>query len=244
MKISIVIPMYNEQNILSETIAQVDNYLRLRFQRSQCEREYEIIASDDGSTDNTRELLYEAAKKYGSLRVVGYDVNRGKGAAVRNGILHADGDIIIFTDCDLAYGTDVIGRIAEMFDAETDIVIGSRNLAKDGYEGYTFLRKVMSKTYLKLINIAAGFKHSDSQSGIKGFRKDAAQKIFSRCEIDRFAFDLEALMIAGKLGFKIREMPVKIINHAEGTSKVRIVRDTLRMLRDIARIKKRLKTLT
>ncbi|MCL2518962.1 MAG: glycosyltransferase [Oscillospiraceae bacterium] len=243
MLISIIIPMYNEQNTLLNTIAQVDFYLRSRFDGNK-NFSYEIIASDDGSADNTRALLNEACKQYDRLRIVANDVNRGKGAAVRNGILHAEGDIIIFTDCDLAYGTDVIGRMAEMFDPGTDIVIGSRNLSKDGYEGYTFLRKLMSKTYIKLISAAAGFKHSDSQSGIKGFRKEAAHKIFSRCEIDRFAFDLEALMIAGKFGFKIREMPVKIINHAEGTSKVRIVKDTLRMLRDVAKIKKRLKTLT
>ena len=237
MKISIVIPMYNEQNILLNTIAQVDSYLRLQFE------DYEIVASDDGSIDNTRQLLNDAVKQYRSLKIAAYDVNRGKGAAVRNGILNATGDIIIFTDCDLAYGTDVIGRMFEMFDTETDIVIGSRNLSKDGYEGYTPLRKFMSKTYIKLLSIAARFKHSDSQSGIKGFRKEAAQKIFTRCEIDRFAFDLEALMIAEKFGFRIRELPVKIVNHNAGTSKVRIVRDTMRMLRDIQKIKKRLKTL-
>ena len=99
----------------------------------------------------------------------------------------------------------------------------------------------MSKTYIKIICIFGGFKLSDSQCGCKGFTKDAAKKIFSNCEIDGFAFDLEALLLATKMKMKIAEVPVKIINHRE--SKINIVKDTFKMLSDLRKIKKRVKKL-
>jgi dolichyl-phosphate beta-glucosyltransferase len=101
------------------------------------------------------------------------------------------------------------------------------------------MRKLASKTYIKVIAFAAGFKLSDSQCGIKGFRHDIAKKIFSNCEVDRFAFDLEVIMLAMKLGAKIAEMPVKIINHREST--VHVLRDSVKMLRDVRSMKKRIK---
>ena len=122
-----------------------------------------------------------------------------------------------------------------------DVVIGSRNIDNEGYSEYTFIRKIMSKTYIKIICIFGGFKLSDSQCGCKGFTKDAAKKIFSNCEIDGFAFDLEALLLATKMKMKIAEVPVKIINHRE--SKINIVKDTFKMLSDLRKIKKRVKKL-
>ncbi|MGN1128023.1 MAG: hypothetical protein ACI4T6_03605, partial [Candidatus Flemingiibacterium sp.] len=136
-------------------------------------------------------------------------------------------------------GLDVVKRAVDIFEIspETDIVIGSRNLSSDGYEGYTFIRKLASKTYIKCLALAAGFRLSDSQCGFKCFRHETAQKIFSTCEVDGFAFDFEVLIKAKNLGTKITEMPVKVINHR--ASKVNVLRDSFRMLRDIRRIKKR-----
>ena len=175
------------------------------------------------------------------VRVVGYEQNRGKGYAVRKAMLEAVGDVVMFTDADLAYGLDVIKKIYDTFieKPESDMVIGSRNLSADGYEGYTFIRKIMSKVYIKVLCIAGGFKLSDSQCGCKAFTGDAVKKIFTRCEVDRFAFDFECILWAVKYGMTITEIPVKIINHRE--SKVNIVKDTLRMLRDLRKMKKRIK---
>jgi dolichyl-phosphate beta-glucosyltransferase len=149
--------------------------------------------------------------------------------------------IVMFTDADLAYGTDVIKRVAETFDANPDakLVIGSRNLSGDGYEGYTFIRKLASKTYIKVLCMTGGFKLSDSQCGCKAFRRDAVKNIFPRCEVNGFAFDFEAILWSVKLGMKIKEIPVKVINHRE--SKVRVIRDTVKMLRDLRKMKKRIK---
>lgn len=148
------------------------------------------------------------------VRVVGYPVNRGKGCAVRTAVMDSTGDIVMFTDADLAYGTEVIGRVAQTFveHPEADLVIGSRNLEKDGYAEYTLLRRIASKVYIRVLCIAGGFRLSDSQCGCKAFRCTAAKKIFSRCEVDGFAFDFEAILWSQKFGMKIREMPVKVIN--------------------------------
>lgn len=226
--------MYNESAIIDDAVKTFSSYMEKRF------ADWELIFVDDGSADGCGDAVEAAHEMDERIRLCRYTPNRGKGYAVRTGVLAASGDLILFTDCDNAYGEEAIGRLADaLADSNADIVVGSRNLSKDGYDGYTFLRKLASKTYIKVIAIAAGFKLSDSQCGIKGFRADIAKKIFSHCEVDRFAFDLEVIMIATKLGAVIGEMPVKIINHREST--VHILRDSVKMLRDVHRMKKRIK---
>lgn len=233
MKISLCIPMYNETSIIADTAKTLVEYMSVHFPG-----DHEIIFSDDGSTDGSADLVRGLALP--GVRVVGYEKNRGKGCAVRTALLAAEGDIVMFTDADLAYGTDVIARVAETFDAnpESGMVIGSRNLSEDGYEGYTPLRRLMSKVYIRVLCLVGGFKLSDSQCGCKAFRREAVQAIFPRCQVDGFAFDFEAILWAQKLGIKITEMPVKIINHRE--SKVRVLRDTVKMLGDLRRMRKRI----
>lgn len=233
MKFSLCIPMYNESSIIEDTARQLSAYMQANFD------DYEIIFSNDGSKDGCDKIV--ESLHLPSVRVVGYEQNRGKGYAVRTAMLAAKGDYVMFTDADLAYGTDVIGRVRDAFLAhpEADMVIGSRNLSKDGYEGYTPIRKLASKTYIKVLCLAGGFKLSDSQCGCKAFTKDAVKKIFTRCEVDRFAFDFEAILWAVKYGMTIHEIPVKIINHRE--SSVNLVRDTLKMLRDLVKMKRRIK---
>ena len=225
--------MYNELSIIEDTARAVSEYMEKTFD------DYEVIFSNDGSKDGCDKAV--EALNLPRVRVIGYEENRGKGYAVRKAMLAADGDIVMFTDADLAYGLDVVKKTYDTFvqNADSDMVIGSRNLSADGYEGYTFIRKIMSKVYIKVLCIAGGFKLSDSQCGCKAFTREATQKIFPRCEVDRFAFDFECILWAVKYGMKITEMPVKIINHRE--SKVNIVKDTLRMLRDLRKMKKRIK---
>ena len=234
MKISVCIPMYNESAIIADTAKTLAAALEERFGE-----DYELLFSDDGSTDGSGTIVRDL--QLPRVRVVGYEQNRGKGCAVRTAMLEAKGDYVLFTDADLAYGTDVISRAVETFEANpgSDLVIGSRNLGKDGYEGYTFLRKIASKTYIRVLCLVGGFRLSDSQCGCKAFTNRAAKEIFSRCETDGFAFDFEALMWAEQLDYCVSEMPVRIINHRE--SKIRLLRDTVRMLRDLRRIKKRVK---
>ena len=233
MKFSVCIPMYNENRVIADTAKLLSAYMEAHFD------DYEIIFCSDGSTDGCDKTVKDLQLPH--VRVIGYEQNQGKGYAVRTAMLDATGDICMFTDADLAYGTDVIMQVANEFIAhpDADLVLGSRNLSKDGYEGYTLLRRIASKIYIRVLCIAGGFRLSDSQCGCKAFSASATKRIFSRCEVNRFAFDFEAILWAVKMNMKIREIPVKIINHSE--SKVRIVRDTLRMLRDLSKMKKRIK---
>ena len=233
MKFSLCIPMYNESSIIKDTAKTLSEYMSANFE------DYEIIFSDDGSKDGCGDMVREM--ELPCVRVVGYEQNMGKGYAVRTAMLAAEGDYVMFTDADLAYGTDVIKQVYETFLAnpDADVVIGSRNLHKDGYEGYTAIRKLASKTYIKVLCILGGFKLSDSQCGCKAFTGSAVKKIFPRCEINRFAFDFECILWAVKYGMKIAEMPVKIINHREST--VNVMRDAPKMVRDILKMKKRIK---
>ncbi len=228
--------MYNESAIVRDAIATYTSALD-----GILGDDYELVLCDDGSTDDTADLAIGVG--HPRVKIVGYGENRGKGCAVRTAVMAAEGDIILYTDCDNAYGTEKIAEALAVFEREpeTDIVIGSRNIDKSGYEGYTFLRKLASKTYILVLKLAAGLKHSDSQCGFKAFRKTAAYDIFSRTKTDRFAFDIEVLMFADRLGYKVAELPVSVINHRESTSKVRIVHDTVTMLGDVGRIKKHVK---
>ncbi len=232
-KISLCIPMYNENGIIADTARTLHEYMSKTFE------DYEILFANDGSKDGCDQTV--KALGLPNVRVVGYPDNRGKGCAVRTAFLAAEGDIVMFTDADLAYGTDVIKQVYDAF-AETpdaDMVIGSRNIHKDGYEGYTLIRKLASKIYIKVLCLVGGFKLSDSQCGCKAFTRETVLEVFPRCEVNGFAFDFEAILWATKLGKKVKEIPVKVINHRE--SKVHVVSDTFKMLGDLRRMKKRIK---
>ena len=236
MKFSLIIPMYNESGIIENTAKTLSDYMEANFDS------YEILFSDDGYTDGCGDLIRKLALPH--VRVTGYSENHGKGCAVRHAMLEAEGELIMFTDADLAYGTDVIRKFYERHlelkdQPDIGMIIGSRNIGADGYEGYSLLRKIMSKVYIRVLCLAGGFRLSDSQCGCKAFRREAAKQIFQRCEVNGFAFDFEAILWANKLGYAIAEQPVKVINHRE--SKVRIIRDTLRMLRDLRKMRKRIK---
>ena len=235
MIISVCIPMYNEASVIEKNAKELHNYMNSRFGKD----DFEIIFFDDGSKDNSFDIV--SSLELNNVRVLRTPENHGKGSAVRRAMLAADGDIAMFTDADLAYGCDVIGDFVDYMqkNPKTDVLIGSRSIHKDGYEGYTLMRKLASKAYIKVLCILGGFKLSDSQCGCKAFRNHAAKRIFTNATVDRFAFDFEALLIANKIGYVISEYPVKILNHGE--SKVNVLKDSFKMLSDLCKIKKRIK---
>ena len=242
MKLSVIIPMYNENSIVLDTAAELGAYLDGYCAAGS--HTFELLFSDDGSADGCGDTLRNWIPSHpfanGEVRVVTAERNYGKGHAIGLGMAAATGDYALYTDCDLAYGVEVIGKAADaIMAAGTDILIGSRNLAADGYEGYTFLRKLASKTYIKVLCLYAGFRLSDSQCGFKCFKTSVGQALFAKNGTNGWAFDIEILLRATRAGYTITEFPVKILRHRE--SKIHLVRDSMRMLSDIRKIKRRLR---
>ncbi len=233
MKLSLLVPLYNESAIIADSAKVFSEYLASEFS------DYELIFVDDGSTDGSAAIVEGLGLP--NTRVISYQPNRGKGNAVKTGMLAASGEIAMFLDADLAYGTDVIRQAVDTLEKNPDksVLIGSRPLHPEGYAGYSAIRRLASKTYIRVLNVVGGFRLSDSQCGCKAYRGEAIRGIFSRVETKGFAFDFETILWAQKLGYGIVEMPVKIVNHRE--SKVSVVRDTFRMLGELRQIKKRVR---
>lgn len=232
MDVSLVIPAYNEGAIILDTIRTASARL------AGLAEEYEVLIVDDGSTDSTAQLVRSCGDPH--VRLERYTPNRGKGCAVRTGMLAAKGDIILCTDADLAYGVDVFAPLLERLRAgEADLVIGSRRLGGTGYQNYPPLRIAASKCFGLLSRTISGLPY-DTQCGIKGYRREAAERIFSRCTTDGFSFDFEVLMRADRLGLKVEQIPVSVVNFRE--SKVNVVKDSARMFRDVFRIRKQVRS--
>lgn len=233
VKLSLVIPAYNESAIIRDTLETVSRAV------SALIGDYEILVVDDGSTDDMARRVQELEDPH--IRLEGYQPNHGKGCAVRTGMLAAQGDIILCTDADLAYGTEVFAAFLDRFShSEIQLVIGSRRLSPDGYRDYPPLRLLTSRAFNLLVRLLSGLRY-DTQCGIKAYRREAAQRIFSRCTADGFSFDFEVLMLADAMGLKVDQLPVSIVNHRE--SKINILRDSARMFRDIFRIRRRVRGL-
>ena len=226
-KISLIIPAYNEASIIKNTIETALDFLKRSFS------DYELIISDDGSTDETEMIAKSVIAP--RLRFIGHKPNKGKGCAVREGILAANGDIVVYTDADLAYGIEAVGELINKLQSEdAEIAIGSRKLHPEGFKDYPIIRLLASRLFSFLTGLLAGF-HYDTQCGLKAFSAEAAKQIFSRCKSDGFAFDFEVMMLAKGLSFSVTQLPVKIINHRN--SKVQVLRDSIKMFGDIIRIR-------
>lgn len=231
MKLSLVIPAYNEKDIIEGTVKTA--LARLTAMSPDCE----LIVVDDGSTDGTPHLL--RAIEDTRVRLVEYTPNRGKGAAVRAGMLAAAGDYVFCTDADLAYGLENIpSMLAKLEETGCDLVIGSRRLNGQGYKDYPLLRLITSKGFALIVRVLSGLPY-DTQCGIKGYRREAAQALFSRCATDGFAFDFEVLLRAQRAGMAVEQEAVTIVNHRD--SKVNLLRDSVRMFRDLLRIRARVR---
>ncbi|PIZ89835.1 MAG: hypothetical protein COX88_01740, partial [Candidatus Nealsonbacteria bacterium CG_4_10_14_0_2_um_filter_35_20] len=232
MHLSVIIPAYNEEKRLQETLIEIDNYL------SRQAYSYEIIVVDDGSKDRTAQLVKDLIFKVKNLRLIDNKENRGKGYVVRQGILEAKGEYRLFTDADNSTSLDQIEKIWPEFEKGYDIIIGSRDIKGAVLDPpQPFLRKIiLGKGFRLLTQIICGtWGVLDTQCGFKCFSSLAAENIFPRCKISRFAFDPEILVIAKKLGYKIKEIPVYWKNDPE--SKVKF-KNIFNMFFDLFRIRK------
>jgi dolichyl-phosphate beta-glucosyltransferase len=230
--VSIIIPAYNEAHRLEASITALDAYL------GSVPWSHELILVIEKSTDGTLELARRIATGR-AMEVVGHDVQRGKGYAVRAGMLRARGELAFFMDADLSTPPQEMDRFIGRFSKNppVDVLVGNRQHASSEILMHQhFLRRKMGQTFNAILRAIAGIRLADTQCGFKAFRRAAREAVFPLQKLDGFAFDVEVLLLAERLGFAVEDMPVQWRN-AEG-SKVRIVRDSCRMLLDAIRIRR------
>ena len=230
LALSIVIPAYNEQLLLPRTILQTTQWCAARS------LDFELLIVDDGSRDDTLALARLFENSDGRVRAIACP-HAGKGAAVRAGMCRARGRYVMFMDADGATPLDEIPRLVAAIDAGHDVAIGSRVSQQPGdIEVKTARHRiVIGRTFAFLVNRLALPGIADTQCGFKMFRREAAASIFARQKTVGFAFDVELLFIARRLGLSILEIPVNWVN--QPGSKVNLVTDSLSMLWDIATIR-------
>ena len=201
--LSLVIPAYNEEKRIGSSLAQIIAY----FQRNGYS--YELIVVDDGSTDRTVEIVKEpiAGIQNGRLLCARHG---GKGAAVRKGMLSAEGQYVFFTDADLSAPITELDKLLEQLKQGYKVVIGSRKIAGANVEVHqSWLRESMGKVFTWLTNVILTKNISDATCGFKGFSRAVAQEIFSRQQLNGWCFDAEVLFLAQKYGYSIKEVPVR-----------------------------------
>lgn len=201
-KISIVIPAYNENGIIVETIKQCLSCMK--------GLDHEIIIVDDGSHDGTFKTVKEFAGAHKNIEIVNYGRNQGKGFAIRYGFKYTTGDMIAFIDADMnIHPSHILAFINEMIRTDTDVVIGSKR-HPDSKVNYPASRKILSDMYHILTNILFKLNVRDTQVGLKLYKRKVLEDVYPLVLVKRYAFDIEVLANANRLGYRIIEMPVEI----------------------------------
>jgi dolichyl-phosphate beta-glucosyltransferase len=219
--LTVVIPSFNESRRISSTIHTLKRYLE------QHAIPHELLIVDDGSTDETLSLAQSAAREWQDIVVLSVATNHGKGFAVREGMLRATRDVVLFTDADLSTPVEEIEPILRQIKAGFDVVIGSRKTqGSKVIVRQPRFREWLGSGYSWLANHVTGAGVTDFTCGFKAFRLKAAQDIFTRQRLNSWSFDAEVLFLARKRGFRLSEIPVQWRNDAE--SKVRVIRDVFR----------------
>ncbi len=225
MKISLIIPAYNEEKQILKTLTETIEYMEKELPS------YEIIVVNDGSRDKTAEMT-RALSPF--VRLISYDKNMGKGYAVSRGVESAKGEYIFFTDADLSYDLQYIKQGERLLDQGAEVVIGERNRCRTGYP---FLRREISKIYGYAVNRLFPLEIEDTQCGFKGFKGSVAKRLFNDLKTDGFGFDTEILCKASLFNMEIAQMPVDFV-HREN-SKVSILSGA-RTIRDLYKIRREL----
>jgi dolichyl-phosphate beta-glucosyltransferase len=228
--LSVIIPAYNEEKRLPRTLREINDYL------SRQNFDYEIIVVSDGSTDRTCEVVESLKSQIQKLKIICEKINRGKGYGVKIGMLNAKGKFRLFTDADNSTPISEIEKFWPEFEKGADVVIASRDLKGAILDPpQTLFRRFVGEVFKYLRKIIVGlWEIEDTQCGFKCFKGEVAEKIFPKCKIERFAFDPEVLLIAKKMGFKIKEVPVYWKNDLQ--SKVKF-KSMVKMLIDLFKIR-------
>jgi dolichyl-phosphate beta-glucosyltransferase len=229
--LSVIIPAYNEARRLAPHVGSVLAYLRARYPS------FELIVVDDGSDDGTAEVVRAALAGEPRARLLAYQPNRGKGYAIRSGVLASHGANVVFLDADMSTPIEEIPAALERL-AQADIVIGSRDLPSSDIRGQQPLyRRLASEIFKWLRYLVIGlWRISDTQCGFKAYRGPLARQLFALARVDRFMFDVEILYLAERAGLRIVEMPVLWTDSPGST--VRFWEGLVDMIRDLWRIRR------
>jgi dolichyl-phosphate beta-glucosyltransferase len=225
--LSLVIPAYNEESRLPRTLSEIKTYL------DQWGINYRVIVVDDGSRDSTPTLTNEYGRRFSTVQ----QPNGGKGSAVRNGMLKANGRIVAFTDADLPYDLDALKAAYDLIDrGSREVVFGSRTMrGAESHVERRWLRTVASTVFRSLMRVLVSNKVSDTQCGLKVFSRSAARRIFSQTTIDGFAFDAEVIYLTHQLKLSFQTIPVTLIN--EYSSTISLLHNALPMLLDVLKVR-------
>lgn len=227
---SIIIPAYNESARLEKTLDRVLAYV------SAQKWDAEIIVVNDGSRDRTPDLVREYAEHHSNLRLVENPGNRGKGCSVRNGMLNASGEILLFSDADLSAPIEEAPKLFAAIQSGADIAIGSRWLRPElQTHRQSRLRQLYGRAFNLILRILLGLNFKDTQCGFKAFTRAAAQQIFPQQKIERWGFDPELLFLARKSHLTVVEVGVAWA-HDEGT-RINPLRDGARMFGEVLKIR-------
>lgn len=228
--LSVIVPAYNEALRLEASLQRVVAYLDSQPFSS------EILVVDDGSTDETATVARNYAGEHATVRILRYGVNRGKGHAVRVGMTEANGQLLLLCDADLSTPIEELEKLAAFVEQGYDVVIGSRALPDSDLRVHQpWLRERLGRTFNVLVRILGVRGFADTQCGFKLFTRRAARDVFPKLFTDRWVFDVEALLVAQMMGYKILEVPVVWVNSPG--SKVNVWGDAASTLRDLLRIR-------
>jgi dolichyl-phosphate beta-glucosyltransferase len=230
MNISFVIPAYNEEKRLPQTLKRVCGYLRGKG------LSFEIIVVDDGSRDATVRCAQTARDTYPEIKLLKNRQNSGKGFSVRRGVLAAAGELVLYTDSDLSAPIEDADRLLSAVKAGADIAIGSRGLPESRILTFQpWYRRLVGTIYPRLVRLLLGLRYHDTQCGFKLLRKGPARFLFQELKTTGFSFDVELLYRARKAGYRVKEVPVTWANSRE--SKVVLWRDPLLMVKELVLIR-------
>lgn len=228
--LSIVVPAFDEEERLGATLEAALRYLYASV------ADFEILVVDDGSRDRTADIATEIGRRHPGVRLVRLPENRGKGAAVRAGVLAARGSRILFMDADGATPMSEIGKLSRSLDAGADVAIGSRELGRrDGRVDARLHRRLIGRTFHRVVEWISIEGFLDTQCGFKLFRGPVAKDLFSSSRVQGFGFDVEVLVLAELRGYRVDEVPVRW-THQPG-SRVNFLSDPLRMMLDVLLIR-------
>ena len=231
MRLSVIVPAFNEATRLPATLEEACAWLD-----THVAGDYELLVVDDGSTDATADVVRAWTEKNPHIRLIEQPQNRGKGAAVRRGMLEAVGDVRLFMDADHSTHVGEVEKVFAALQDDADVVIASRRHPESDIEVHqSWLREHMGQGFNLIMRSIVGLPMQDTQCGFKAFTAEAAARIFAEARLDGFSFDVEIIYLAHHLGYAIAEIPVRWVN--EPNSKVRMLADPARMFADVMRIR-------